>query len=73
MNQLTYWHCLRIGIKVRTFESIAGSGILTVGDLLRAMQDDPKWYQDIRGVGPATAKDLEEKLVFFHFLTDRPN
>lgn len=66
-------YCLRIGVKVRTFESIAGSGILTVGDLLRAMQDDPKWYQGIRGVGPATAKDLEEKLIFFHFLTDRTN
>lgn len=65
-------YCLRIGIKVRIFEKIAGCGILTIQDLVQAMED-PAWYRKVPGVGPQTAKDLQRKLQWFHFLTEKTN
>ena len=58
--------CLRIGIKVRIFENLMSCGIVTVGDLIRAMNEDPKWYRRVPKVGPATAKDIQVKLESFN-------
>lgn len=61
-------YCLRIGLKVRIFESLARHGILTIADLSRVM-DAPGWYRNIPGVGPKTAEDMQRKLQYFGFLT----
>lgn len=61
-------YCIRIGIKVVTFEKLASCGILTVGDLAAAMQN-PGWYKKVPGVGPKGAGDLEDKMRYFHFLS----
>ena len=57
-------YCIRIGIKVSTFEKLASCGILTIGDLAGAM-NDPGWYRKVPGVGPKGAGDLENKMRYF--------
>lgn len=57
--------CLRIGLKVMIFEHLAASGILTIRDLLDAMNSSHTWYRDIYGVGAKTAEDMQRKLEKF--------
>lgn len=63
-------YCLRIGLKVVVFEQLAGAGILTVDDLIRAIRSDDRWYRNIRGVGPARDADIRRKLGDFGFLSE---
>lgn len=59
--------CLRIGLKVITFERLMGKGIVTVADLALAIQKSGKWYENIYGVGAKTAEDIEKKLKYFGY------
>ena len=56
---------LRVGIKVRHFESMAAAGVITVGDLKRSVSEDPRWYRSIHGIGPKTAEDIRKKMERF--------
>ncbi len=56
--------CIRIGLKVKHFEAMAGRGIVTIDDLSRAVQN-PDWYRGITGVGKMTADDTVNKLRQF--------
>lgn len=56
--------CLRIGIKVDTFERLAGNGIIIIRDLIEAMKESNKWYKGIYGIGEKTAEDMVRKLEF---------
>lgn len=53
--------CLRIGMKVKTFERLASEGIITVADLKQAVAD-AGWYVKIPKVGKKTAQTIEERL-----------
>jgi len=59
--------CLRIGLKVQHFESMAFHGIVTIGDLLKAIEQ-PGWNRNIRGIGTATAEDIRMKLKYFGYI-----
>lgn len=59
---------LRIGLKVDTFERLAGKGILRILDLEAAIALSDTWYKGIYGVGAKTAEDIGRKLQYFGFL-----
>lgn len=59
---------LRIGIKVRLYGRMAEAGLVTVRDLLAAMEKSDRWYRGIPGIGPKTAEDIEEKMRRFGLL-----
>lgn len=55
--------CLRIGLSLKQFESLAAAGIHTISDLENAMQN-PRWYVPVRGIGAKTAQEIEKKVRF---------
>ncbi len=54
-------YCLRLGISLKHFVGLMKAGIVTVFDLILAMQD-PFWYRKVRGIGPRTAEAMADKL-----------
>lgn len=54
-------YCLRLGISLKSFDSLLSRGVVTVFDLILAAQN-PEWYKPLPGIGPKTAADIEEKL-----------
>lgn len=55
-------YTLRIGITLQQFEVMAASGIYTVSDLVKAV-DDYDWNKPLRGIGPKRADDIRELLA----------
>lgn len=53
--------CLRIGLSLKQFEGMYASGMRTVSDLKKAVEN-PRWYVPVRGIGAKTAKEIEKKL-----------
>ena len=54
-------HCLRLGISLKHYDALMAAGIFTIFDLIIAAQN-PGWYGPIRGIGPKTAAEIENKL-----------
>ena len=54
-------YCLRLGLPFRISDALLNAGIITIGDLC-SRTADPAWFRKIRGIGPKTAADIEEKL-----------